>query len=195
MLDHAARVLFDKPYDADGAIAASGQANNRLLEVLLNHPFFRRPPPRSAWRLDFGSSFADEVLAAHRTIGSEDLLATLTEFTAAAISGSIEKHVPRLNEISLLIASGGGVRNGFLMRRLAERLPKSLRLTTSDEFGIPAQYKEAVKFAVLAYANVNRLANNIPAASGAQRFTVMGRAVLPPRLAKVDAAFANHNPK
>ncbi|HEV3210052.1 MAG TPA: anhydro-N-acetylmuramic acid kinase [Chthoniobacterales bacterium] len=56
------------------------------------------------------------------------------------------------------------VRNGFLMRRLAEHLPKSLRLTTSDEFGIPAQYKEAVKFAVLAYANVNRLANNIPAA-------------------------------
>jgi anhydro-N-acetylmuramic acid kinase len=50
------------------------------------------------------------------------------------------------------------------MRRLAEHLPKSLRLTTSDEFGIPAQYKEAVKFAVLAYANVNRLANNIPAA-------------------------------
>ena len=87
------------------------------------------------------------------------------------------------------------MRNGFLMRRLAERLPKSLRLTTSDEFGIPAQYKEAVKFAVLAYANVNRLANNIPAASGAQRFTVMGRAVLPPRLAKVDAGFSNYNPK
>jgi anhydro-N-acetylmuramic acid kinase len=104
-------------------------------------------------------------------------------------------HVPRLNEISLLIASGGGVRNGFLMRHLAERLPKSLRLTTSDEFGIPAQYKEAVKFAVLAYANVNRLANNIPAASGAQCFTVMGRAVLPPRLAKVDAGFSNHTPK
>ena len=40
MLDHAARVLFDKPYDADGAIAASGHANNRLLEVLLNHPSF-----------------------------------------------------------------------------------------------------------------------------------------------------------
>jgi anhydro-N-acetylmuramic acid kinase len=58
-----------------------------------------------------------------------------------------------------------------------------------------SQYKEAVKFAVLAYANVNRLANNIPAASGAQRFAVMGRAVLPPRLAKVDAVFSNHNPK
>jgi hypothetical protein len=38
------------------------------------------------------------------------------------------------------------------MRRLAEHLPKSLRLTASDEFGIPAQYKKAVKFAVLAYA-------------------------------------------
>jgi 1,6-anhydro-N-acetylmuramate kinase len=25
MLDHAVRVLFDEPYDVDGAIAASGQ--------------------------------------------------------------------------------------------------------------------------------------------------------------------------
>src|SRR6516165_4062987 len=39
MLDHAVRVLFDKPYDADGEIAASGQVDNRLLEELLSHPF------------------------------------------------------------------------------------------------------------------------------------------------------------
>jgi anhydro-N-acetylmuramic acid kinase len=187
MIDHAAWALFGKRYDAAGAIAASGRVNNDLLKALLDHPFFKRPPPRSAWRLDFGSSFADEILASRRNMRPEDLLATFTEFTAAAIGQSIEQHVPRLNEIPVLIASGGGVRNGFLVRRLAEHLPSSLRLTTSDEFGIPAQYKEAVKFAVLAYANVKHLANNIPAASGAQRFTVMGRAVLPPRLAKVHA--------
>jgi anhydro-N-acetylmuramic acid kinase len=79
------------------------------------------------------------------------------------------------------------MRNAFLLKRIAANLPAGLRLTTSDEFGIPAQYKEAVKFATLAHASVNRLANNIPAASGARRFTVMGRIALPPRLARVNA--------
>jgi 1,6-anhydro-N-acetylmuramate kinase len=70
------------------------------------------------------------------------------------------------------------------VQRLAEKLPKSLRLTKSDEFGIPAAFKEAIKFATLAHATINHLANNIPAASGASRFGILGKIVLPPRLAK-----------
>jgi anhydro-N-acetylmuramic acid kinase len=60
--------------------------------------------------------------------------------------------LPILPEISTLVASGGGVRNEYLMKQLAARMPLSLRLTGSDEFGIPVQYKEALKFAALAIA-------------------------------------------
>ena len=88
-----ARVFFNKPYDLQGAIAVSGQINEQLLGKLLQHPFLHRQPPRSAWRLDFGSSFADEILAAHKGFKPEDLLATFTEFTAATISKSIADHV------------------------------------------------------------------------------------------------------
>jgi anhydro-N-acetylmuramic acid kinase len=186
MLDHTARALLGKPYDAGGETAAKGRVNQTLLDQLLAHPFFQRRPPRSAWRLDFGSDYADKFLREYKHLPVEDLLATFTEFTAIAITRSIRDHVKILDRISVLIASGGGVRNAFLMKRLAEHLPAGLRLTTSDEFGIPAQYKEAVKFATLAHATVNRLANNIPAACGASRFTVMGRTVLPPRLARVN---------
>ena len=35
------------PYDADGAWAASGSANNELLARLLRDDYFRRPPPKS----------------------------------------------------------------------------------------------------------------------------------------------------
>jgi len=187
MIDHAVRVFFNKSYDPQGAIAASGQINEELLRKLLQHPFLHRQPPRSAWRLDFGSSFADEILAAHKGLKPEDLLATFTEFTAITISKSIADHVPNIEEISLLIASGGGVKNSFLMTRLTNLLPRSLRLTTSEEFGIPPQYKEAIKFATLAYATVNQLANNIPAASGASRFTLLGKVIFPPRLAKTSS--------
>jgi anhydro-N-acetylmuramic acid kinase len=117
-------------------------------------------------------------------VSPEDLLATFTEFTAVSIARSIRDHIPILSEVDTLIASGGGVRNANLMERLRRRLPSGLRLTRSDEFGIPAQYKEAIKFAALALAAQRHLANNIPAASGASRFAVLGKLVAAPRLAQ-----------
>jgi len=185
MLDHAARALLGVPYDAGGAAAARGAINDALLVRLLEHDFFHRQPPRSAWRLDFGSAFADSRIADFKSLSPEDLLATFTEFTAISIARSIREHIPILDEIKTLIASGGGVRNTFLMQRLAKHLPAGLRLTLSDEFGIPAQFKEAIKFAALALAAQLQLANNIPAASGASRFAILGKLVAAPRLARV----------
>jgi anhydro-N-acetylmuramic acid kinase len=89
MLDHAARVLLGRPYDADGATAARGKVDEKLLSRLLEHDFFRGKPPRSAWRLDFGSSFADKHIAENRNLTPADLLATFTEFTAMSVSHSI----------------------------------------------------------------------------------------------------------
>jgi anhydro-N-acetylmuramic acid kinase len=188
MMDHAMGRLFGRGYDRDGETARRGKVDASMLADLKDHPYFKRPVPRSAWRLDFGSDYADSKLAQYAHLSPEDILATLTEFTAVAITRSITDHVEGLKEISVLIASGGGTRNGFLIERLRAHLPKSLRLTTSDEFGIPAQFKEAVKFATLAHATVNLFANNIPAASGASGFGVLGKLVQPPRLARVDAS-------
>jgi anhydro-N-acetylmuramic acid kinase len=186
MIDHAARQLLGVPYDANGAAAARGTVNQEMLSRLTQHPYFGRHPPRSAWRLDFGAGYADRALADAAGLAADDVLATLTAFTAWAIDRSIRDHVSNLNDIPTLVASGGGVRNETLMRMLAERLPDSLRLTTSDEFGLPPQYKEAIKFGVLAFAHQHGLANNVPAASGASGFAILGRAVQPPRLAVVD---------
>ncbi len=184
MLDHAARVLLGRPHDADGAAAASGKVDEKLLARLLAHDFFKRKPPRSAWRLDFGSEFADRQIAENKGLPPEDLMATFTEFTARSIVKAITELVPILPEISTLAASGGGVRNKYLMKRLAALMPAGLRLTTSDEFGIPAQFKEAIKFAALALAAKLQIANNIPAASGASRFAILGKLVAAPRLAR-----------
>ena len=130
-----------------------------------------------------------------------DLLATVTEFAAYSITRSITDNVKTLDEISTIMASGGGTRNAYLMERLATYMPKGLRLTLSDEFGVPAAFKEAIKFATLAHATMNGLANNIPAASGATRFGILGKLVQPPRLARLNVSahlrfqkqkFSNH---
>jgi len=185
MIDHVARKLLNKPYDANGETASRGKIDAGLLETLTAHPYFHRSPPRSAWRLDFGADYADQRMAEYARLPAEDMLATFTEFTAIAIGRSIRDHIKRLDEIKVMMASGGGARNGFLMRRIAEHLPATLRLTLSDEFGVPAPFKEAIKFATLAHATVNHFANNIPAASGASRFAILGKIALPPRMAKL----------
>lgn len=185
MIDYATRKLLQIPYDRGGSIASGGEINSAMLARLQEHPFFLRKPPRSAWRLDFGEEYASRILAEWSNLATTDLLATLTDFTAWSIVRSIEDNVSMLDDISVLIASGGGVFNDFLMSRLRSRFGARLEVAISDAFGIPAKYKEAVKFATLAFAYQNRLANNIPAASGAAKFTVMGKMVLPPRMARM----------
>ena len=184
MIDHMMRALFGKPYDKNGDVARSGKADQALMQKLKEHDFFKRPVPRSAWRLDFGSSYADRILADYSHLSKADMLATMTEFAAYAITRSITDNVKTIAEIKVIMASGGGTRNSCLMERLKDYMPKGLRLTTSDEFGIPPQFKEAIKFATLAHATVNHLANNIPAASGAVKFGILGKLVQPPHLAK-----------
>lgn len=185
MIDHVMRAKFNKPYDKNGDVARSGKVDEKLMGFLKEHDFFKRPVPRSAWRLDFGSRYADKVMADYKHLSDKDLVATVTEFAAYAITRSITDNVKSIGEISTIMASGGGTRNGYLMERLAAYMPRGLRLTLSDEFGVPAAFKEAIKFATLAHATVNHLANNIPAASGAVNFAILGKLVLPPRMAKV----------
>jgi anhydro-N-acetylmuramic acid kinase len=184
MIDHVMRKKFGRPYDKNGDLARSGTVDEKLMAKLRDHDFFKRPVPRSAWRLDFGSTYADGFMEEYRHLSPEDLLATVTEFAAYAITRSITDNVKSLADIKTIMASGGGTRNGYLMERLAAYMPKGLRLTLSDEFGVPAAFKEAIKFATLAHATVNHLANNIPAASGATRFGILGKLVQPPRLAR-----------
>lgn len=185
MLDHAMRRLFGQPYDAGGAVAASGQVCAELLAELQEHPFFARRPPRCAWRLDFGAQYAESILAAWGDrLAGNDIVATLTALSAWAIGDAIARHVPLVGQVSQLVVSGGGARNPTLLARIGEYLPSHLQVVASDAFGLPAPYKEAIKFATLAYATDRELGNNIPAASGASGFAILGKRALPPRLAR-----------
>lgn len=91
MMDCAAQELFNLRYDPEGTIAATGRASREMLDELKRHRFFTRRPPRSAWRLDFGSDYASNILARYAHLPPADILATLTRFTATAIGLSIKE--------------------------------------------------------------------------------------------------------
>ena len=154
-------------YDRNGNIARGGNVHERLLEAMMSDPYFKLKPPKSTGRERFGPDFVNGIIATG--VPLPDLIATATEFTAESIALAIRRADPKE-----VIASGGGVHNRQIMRRLAELLPGA-SVTTSAEFGIDPDAKEAIAFAVLAYEFAHGRAANLPKATGARRAVLLGK--------------------
>lgn len=184
--DSFAKKLLGKPCDYDGETALKGKVSQKLLDEFMGHDFFKRPIPRSGWKLDFDANYCQKVMDRYKDLSTEDLLATACAFTASAIVKSMNDYIPAdaLGAVDVMYASGGGVRNKGIMKYLAEKLPSHIRLATSDEIGIPPEFKEACKFATLAYSTINYVADNIPAADHAYRYTLLGKISYAPWKAK-----------
>lgn len=163
-------------FDSGGNMAAKGTVNKRLLNEMLRHPFLRRRPPKSTGREEFGQSFSSRIYkqATGKGIANDDIMATVTAFTAKSIAKAYHKFLPALPEEVILC--GGGSRNNTLVEMLRSELPDAKMLTTND-FGISVDAKEAVSFAVLAWATIKGLTNNVPGVTGAEQPVIMGKII------------------
>lgn len=164
-------------YDADGVHARAGVVQVPLLERLLNEDTFTKlPPPRSCGFEIYGDDFVDRVVNLYGGIDS-NLISTITEFVARTISDSIKQHVLPKYSVNCVIVAGGGAYNSFLLERLRDLLaPCSVEL--SDTFGVPAQAREAMAFAVLANDALLGKCTSIPAVTGAKGARVLGKICL-----------------
>jgi anhydro-N-acetylmuramic acid kinase len=159
-------------FDRGGAIAARGHVNPPLLDGLLRDRYYKAKPPKSAGREEYGAAFVDRMLATG--LPMEDLIATATVLTAATLATAVGSFAPGTGEI---IAAGGGIHNTQLMAQLAAFLP-ACRITTTAEFGVDPDAKEAVAFAILAYRTWMRRTGNLPSATGARRAVILGKITL-----------------
>jgi len=107
-------------------------------------------------------------------LGLRDLMATATAFTAVTIAVGVERFIKPRMPVDELIVSGGGVHNRTMMGYLSSFLP-SVRITTSEEFGVGVDAKEGVAFALLAYETWCGRAANLPSATGAHRPVILGK--------------------
>jgi len=175
LIDEAARLATNGAweYDHDGELAAQGRVDESLLMEWLREPYFQQKPPRTTGRELFGTQRATEYWsqAIQRGLSPNDIVATLTALTARSIEHAYRIFLPTFPDEVIL--SGGGARNGVLMTMLADCLAPA-RVTTSDEYGLGIEAKEAVAFAVLAYETWHKRPGNIPAATGASRAVVLG---------------------
>lgn len=160
-------------YDADGAWAATGTPCLPLVEQWLQQPFFDQPPPKSTGRELFGQEYLQQCLtdAEPYHLSPADLLATLTELTAASIHHSYTQFLPRLPDQILLC--GGGSQNRYLKQRL-QTLFEPIPVGCTSEFGLNADFKEAIAFAVLAYWRILGIPGNLPSVTGAKAAVLLG---------------------
>ena len=180
VIDALADRLFDAPMDRDGQHAAAGTPDHDLLADLLEGSFFRRKPPKSTGRDDFGADYVDRLLnaAQSRGLSPEDTMATATLLTAASVYQAYAQYVRPDQSIDVLIASGGGVHNDTLLRMLRDAFaPISVRI--ASEYGVDGDAKEALCFAVLAHETANGVPTSLPSVTGAERAAILGSLSVP----------------
>ena len=177
-IDGAAQLLTRgmQQMDEDGVLAARGTVIPEFLDYLLSHKFFKRRPPKSTGREEFGAEvYLRDALATRKDRHSvEDLMATVTASVGYGIVGAFNGFVKKRLAAGHMIVSGGGAYNKTLLRWIRKGLPEVV-VNTSDEYGLPANVREAVAFAILGNETIFGTPANVLQATGATRPVVLGK--------------------
>lgn len=176
LIDEAAQRFLDRQRDEDGVAAAGGTVDQRAMARLLADPYFLLPAPKTTgreyfmldWALERGWPSGDPPAAA-------DLLATLTELTAASVAMAVEQHFEGV--VDEVLIAGGGARNRELLTRLRDRL--SVPAPTFGELGYDDKDRETLAMAVMGYYAYHGEPNVLPSATGARRPVVAGKLCRP----------------
>ena len=156
--------------DEGGRWAASGQVDETLLATCLAEPFFALPPPKSTGRDLFNAAWLDSRLADGITRRPVDVMATLAALTARSAAAALLRQAPGTET---LYVCGGGAYNEHLLALLRAALPRT-RVDSSSSLGVAPDQVEALAFAWLAQACLERRPGNLPAVTGARGLRVLG---------------------
>lgn len=168
--DFVARRL-GRPFDEDGALAASGRVHDDLVAAFMDNPFFDRPAPKSLDRNDFHRR-AQVV----EPLSDADGAATLAAFTVESLVAAL-RHVPRAP--GRWLVGGGGRLNRHIMTRLAGRL--GVPVEPVETAGWDGDALEAQLFAYLAIRSVKGLPLSLPSTTGVPEPMPGGRLNRPAR--------------
>jgi anhydro-N-acetylmuramic acid kinase len=173
LIDAACREYFNKPYDKDSMIALSGLVNDELLEALLDHPFFGEKAPKTTGPELFNLQYLADAqqVSGTQDISPEDIVCTLSAFTARTIADFIAAYFP---VGSTIFASGGGAKNYFVMTYLQQLLNKT-HIADTAALGINPDAKEAILFALLG----NETLSGEPLQIGSNPAVLMGKVSFP----------------
>lgn len=173
MIDEAMRIFYGVPYDKNGDIAAKGKMIHALQQELEAHAYLKVVPPKTTGREMFGEAYTVELLKRYAAEKKEDIVATLTWFTAYSIAENYRLFICKEHDIREVILGGGGAHNRTLQKMLASELPQ-IKISTQEEKGYSSDAKEAIAFVILGNETLNGRYSNLPNATGAQHKVILG---------------------
>ncbi len=176
IIDGLVRILTGgkQNYDKDGAIALRGKVDEELLGFLKKDPYLYKAPPKTTGREHYTVDFIQAFYRKGKelNLAPETIVRTASYYTAFCIARSLTDF--KLPQLQKLIVGGGGSKNPVILAHLRELLPHCAVMTNED-IGKNGDSKEACAFAVLAHETLYERPNNVPSATGAHSFVVMGK--------------------
>lgn len=173
IIDEAMLQLYGKAYDANGKIAATGTINQPMLDKLMAHPYILLAPKKTTGREMFGQAFTTSLLKQYQHLNKEDILATLTMFTAKSISENYKHFLLPTYPINKVVIGGGGAYNETLMNFIKQELP-TLEVVSQEQLGFSSAAKEAIAFVVMGNETLHRQPSNVESATGAKEAVILG---------------------
>jgi anhydro-N-acetylmuramic acid kinase len=107
-------------------------------------------------------------------IQEPEIIHTVSKYSAFAIHDSYINFIYPNYKAELLIVSGGGSRNPFIMKSLADYFD-TVEVKTSSDFDLDEDFKEAICFAVLANELIEGRPANLPQVTGAAKKVLLGK--------------------
>jgi anhydro-N-acetylmuramic acid kinase len=180
IIDNLTRKIYKKNFDKDGKIALSGKVDSDLLNKLKKNEYFRKRPPKSCGRENFGEEFVDKILTWGRKLKlkPQDIITTLSDFTVWSIFDAYEKFVKPKVKLNQVLLSGGGVHNKYFLKRL-KLLFHPIEVISIQNLGIDPDFLEAICFAILANQTIEGKPVSFEKTTGARKPGVLGKICLP----------------
>lgn len=183
LIDVIMTLLSDgqRSFDEDGAMAARGSIDEAWVEILLGHPYYRQTPPKTTGRELYSPAMGAALLeqGRERGLGDEDIVATVTAYSADSVSDQYRRFLPVAPDV--VIVAGGGTRNPTLIARITAGLPPGTTMMRLEEVGYASHQKEAMAMAVLAHETWHGRPGTLPAFTGVRHPVIMG-SITPGRL-------------
>ena len=164
--------------DRRGRRASAGHVDEAWLARLLDDDYLRRPPPKSTGRERYGMAEAEALWkdARRRGVALDDLVATLTAFTAESVAGACRDHLRGAQDLARVWVGGGGAENPVLMAAVAARFP-GVTVEPADAAGVPRGAMEAMAFSLMGRNTLLGASNHLPRCTGAGHAAVLGEIV------------------
>ena len=166
-----------KSFDDSGSMAARGIYDEKIIGAMMKNKYFKMPPPKSLDRNSFEEKFIKQFFPQITVKNINDVLATLTMFTARTITLGVQKFVLPKYKVTEIVVNGGGAFNKTLLKNIADSLP-GVKISLISDYGIGVMEKESAAFALFAKRALEGKSNHNPRATGASGKTILGSVCL-----------------